>query len=228
MWLVDIEVQHWWLCNFNILLIPQPSLTIQPIHSDKHQTIISLLQSGHSCRQIARKTGISKSTIGRIAKKVETIKENITTGCPFKLSPLDKRRIIYQIESGKLDNAVQATDSINSINTHPISPQTVRNALKKDNMKAVVKKKQPLLKPVHRKNNWTLLRPINIGWLKTGRRWPGHMRPKPIELGQMDIYGSGKGLENHLQTGPPPQLSSMEEETSWYGTVWDGMRLGCL
>ena len=140
MWLVDIEVQHWWLCNFNILLIPQPSLTIQPIHSDKHQTIISLLQSGHSCRQIARKTGISKSTIGRIAKKVETIKENITTGCPSKLSPLDKRRIIYQIESGKLDNAVQATDYINSINTHPISSQTVRNALKKDNMKAVVKK----------------------------------------------------------------------------------------
>ena len=125
---------------------------MRPIPTDKHQTIISLLQSGHSCRQIASKTGISKSTVGRIAKEVEPNKENITTGRPAKLSPLDKRRIVYQIESGKLDNAVQATDYINSINPHPVTPQTVRNALKKDNMKAVVKKKQPLLKAVHRRN----------------------------------------------------------------------------
>ena len=121
-----------------------------PIPSAKHKTIISLLLEGHSYRDIQKKSGIGKSTIGRITKEVEPNKENINTGRPPKLSPQDKRRIIHQIESGKLDNAVQATNYINSINSTPVCAQTVRNSLKKDNMKAVVKKKRPLLRKVHR------------------------------------------------------------------------------
>lgn len=90
---------------------------MHPIPSDKHQIIISLLLSGASTREIERKTGVGKSTVGRIRKEMELNKENIKKGRPPKLSPQDKRRIISQIESGKLDNAVQAPDFINSINT---------------------------------------------------------------------------------------------------------------
>ena len=57
-------------------------------------------------------------------------KGNNPGGCPSKLSTHDKQSIIQQINSGNLDNAVQATNFINSTLTHPVHPQTVRNALK--------------------------------------------------------------------------------------------------
>ena len=144
--------------NLNLLLLPPSSLTMHPIPSDKHQIIISLLLSGVYTREIERKTGVGKLTVGRTRKEVEPDKENIKKGRPPKLSPHDKRRIINQIESGKLGNAVQASDFIISINTIQVGPQTARIAMKEDNMKSVVKKKCPLLKQVHRKDrlNWAL------------------------------------------------------------------------
>src|SRR5260370_23498004 len=78
------------------------------------------------------KTGLGKSTIGRIKKEVEGDKEKSKGGCPSKLSSIDKQSIICQITSGRLDNAVEATHFINNILPNPITPQTVRNALKEN------------------------------------------------------------------------------------------------
>lgn len=64
-------------------------------------------------------------TISRIGREVNTNKENNSGGCPAKLSAHDKQFIFYQITSGKLDNAVQATNFINSTLPHPVHPQTV-------------------------------------------------------------------------------------------------------
>lgn len=64
-----------------------------------------------------------------------------------------------------MDNAVQATKLINSVLPTPVSVQTVRNALKHEDMVPVVKTKQPLLKASHREarlafahkyKNWTV------------------------------------------------------------------------
>ena len=49
--------------------------------------------------------------------------------------------IIHQITIGKLDNAVQAAHFINDIFPSPVTPQTVRNALKEKNFHSVVKQK---------------------------------------------------------------------------------------
>jgi hypothetical protein len=95
-------------------------------------------------------TGVSKSTVARIAQTLELNKENLPIGRPSKLSPIDKRHIIHHIETGQFNNAVQATKHINTIIEDPIHPQTVRNALRKNNMKAVVKAKKPFLKHAHR------------------------------------------------------------------------------
>ena len=54
------------------------------------------------------------STISRIGREVNTNKENNSGGCPAKFSAHDKQSILHQITSEKLDNAVQATNSINS------------------------------------------------------------------------------------------------------------------
>jgi hypothetical protein len=89
-----------------------------------HASVLSLLEQGYSVRDIERRTGLGKSTVGRIKKEVDTDKENNLGGRPSKLSARDKTSIIRQIQSGKLDNAVQATHFINSTLLHPVHPQT--------------------------------------------------------------------------------------------------------
>src|SRR5277367_710223 len=133
--------------------------------STQHSIIISLLQESYSLCQIQSKTGIGKSTIGRINRSIEGNKENNKRGRPSKLSPGDKHSIICQITTRPLDNAVEATHFINNILPNPVTPQTVRNALKHSGFRSVVKQKQPLLKLQHRKEhlkfakcyeNWTV------------------------------------------------------------------------
>ena len=138
---------------------------MKPTSSAKRSTVTSLLQEGYSLHQIESKTGLGKTTIGRIKKEVDGDKENSKGEHPPKLSSGDKRSIIHQITSGKLDNAVEATHFINNILPNPVKPQTVRNALKQNDFRSVVKRKCPLLKKAHRLEhlkfvryyeNWTL------------------------------------------------------------------------
>ena len=106
--------------------------TMHPIPFAQCSTIISLLHEHYSVCGIQSKTVIGKSTIGRIKKQVDLNKENNKGGQPFKLSPYDKQSILCQITTGKLDNAVQVTNFINSILPNPVSAQTVRNVLKEN------------------------------------------------------------------------------------------------
>ena len=138
---------------------------MKPTSSSQCSTVISLLTEGYSVHQIESKTGLGKSTIGRIKKEVDLDKENSKGGHPSKLTHRDKQSIICQITTGKLDNATQATHFINNILPSPITPQTVRNALKQNNFCSVTKQKHPLLKKVHRQDrlkfaryheNWTV------------------------------------------------------------------------
>jgi uncharacterized protein YerC len=66
------------------------------LSSSPHETYIllntavtSLLQEGYSLHHIEFKTGLGKSTTGRI-KEMDGDKENTKEGCPSKLSPSDK------------------------------------------------------------------------------------------------------------------------------------------
>jgi transposase len=138
---------------------------MHPISSAQHSTIISLLHEHYSVCEIQSRTGLGRSTIGRVKKEVDSNKENSKGGRPSKLSPHDKKSILRQITTGKLDNAVQATHFINNILPNPVSAQTVRNALKENGFSSVVKKKCPLLRRCHREDrlkfakyheNWTV------------------------------------------------------------------------
>jgi transposase len=95
---------------------------MRPTPSAPRSTAISLLQEGYSLRQVQSKTGLGKSTIGRIKKEMDWDKENSKGGCPSKLSPRNKQSIIRQITTGKLDNAVQAANFINNIILNPVTP----------------------------------------------------------------------------------------------------------
>ena len=68
---------------------------------------------------------------------------------PTVLSIWDKQAIIHQIITGKLDNAVQATQFINSTISNPISTDTVRRSLKEASIYSATKKKVPMLKAAY-------------------------------------------------------------------------------
>lgn len=128
-------------------------------------SVFTLLAQGYSVRDIEKRTGLGKSPVGRIRKEFDGNKENHAGGCPAKLSPRDKSSIIRQIQSGRLDNAVEATQFINSTLENHVSPHTVRRVLRNDGLKAGTKKKVPMLKKGHRQKwlefalrheNWTV------------------------------------------------------------------------
>src|SRR6267154_6641476 len=114
-----------------------------------YASVISLLEQGYSLRDIGRRTGLGKSTVGRIKKHMDTDKENNPDGRPSKLSAHDKTSIIRQIQLGKLDNAVQATHFINLTIPHPVHPQTVRRALQESGFRSATKKVPMQLKKTH-------------------------------------------------------------------------------
>ena len=89
--------------------------------------------------------------MARVLQEIQPKKENHHGGCPSKPSPINKCAIVKQIITGKANNAVEATHFINSIISTPVCSQTVRNTLKETSLKAVVKKKQPLLTIAHKK-----------------------------------------------------------------------------
>jgi Transposase len=111
--------------------------------------------------------------VGGISKEVLGDKENCPRGRPSKLSSCNQHSIIRQIRSGRLDNAVQVTQFINSTVTTSVTPQTVRNVLKKSGFYSATKKKVPMLKKTHRQKrlefahyheNWTVEDSKRVLW----------------------------------------------------------------
>ncbi len=124
---------------------------MKSISTSQRQNIISLASLGLSTRKIALQTGLGKSTVSQVLQEVQPERPRLHGGCPSKLSITNKRAIVQKILTGKVKNAVQATHFINSIVDSPVSSQTVRNTLKEASLKAVVKKKKPLLSTGHKK-----------------------------------------------------------------------------
>jgi transposase len=118
--------------------------------SAKKENILALALNGLSVHSIASKTGVGKSTVSEILQNIHPNRSTPSAGRPSKLSSTAQRTIVTQITTGKATNAVQAMKHINTIISHPVSSQTVRNVLKKHSFKAVVKKKKPLLSARHR------------------------------------------------------------------------------
>jgi len=124
---------------------------MRSISSAQRDNILSLLSSGHSTRDIQKKTGVGRTTVSRITKEYQPDKENLPAGRPRKLSASDRRSVLTMIRTGKAANAVQAAKHLNSVIDSTVSVQTIRNVLKEDGLKAYVKKKKPLLTTRHKK-----------------------------------------------------------------------------
>ena len=138
---------------------------MRSISSAQKENIIVLASNGQSTHKIASSLGVSQPTVVRVLQNLLPNHQSPHSGRPSKLSATSERVIITQITTGKVANAVQATKHINSIISNPVSSQTVCRVLKQHSLKAVTKKKKPLLSAVHRKKrlafalkyqNWTV------------------------------------------------------------------------
>ena len=138
---------------------------MRPLSNTKRKETLNLLSAGLSAWDVAFQLGIGKSTVGKLLKELDCNKENRRGGRPSKLTDSDTCTLICQITTGRMDNAVEATLYINNHLDNPVTPQTIRNTLKKSSFQSVVKAKHPLLKAAHRKRrlewamehaNWTV------------------------------------------------------------------------
>ena len=125
------------------------TITIRLISAVKHSLAVFLFTKGCSQHKIQTRTGVGKGTVGKINNEVERNKGNHSGGCSSKLSTHDSHTILCQITTGKLNNAVQATKSINSIFFDHFSSQTVRKTLKEAGLHSATKKEVPMLKTSH-------------------------------------------------------------------------------
>lgn len=125
--------------------------SMKKISKQSINNIKALLAKGVSVREVAKRTGISKSKVGELRQSMNLEPSDTKKGRPAKLSEADDRVISRLIRSGKADTAVQVAQHLNNHSGQTLSASTIRRSLKKQGMKAVVKKKKPMLSKFHRK-----------------------------------------------------------------------------
>jgi transposase len=124
---------------------------MKPISTAQQSHIINLLNAGHSAHETSAITGVHYSTISRLCRKHCPYLPKSSGGHPSKLSGRNVNHALHLITSGKVDTAVEATKVLQDVINQPLSAQTTRRYLKRAGMKAVVKKKKPLLTPRHKR-----------------------------------------------------------------------------
>lgn len=130
---------------------------------NKQKDILSLLQNGETIRQVSKKTGVSKSVIGRISKKSIPDRLPGKSGRPPLLSPASKRYCVRKVTAGNLDNAVKVKKELQKDIGIVVSADTVRRALRGSGLGAIEKKKKPKLTKTNAKKR--------LQWCKMYRDW---------------------------------------------------------
>ena len=120
---------------------------MKSLPSQTVDNILSLLDHGHSLQHMAAQTGLHYSTISRVCSQHCSNLPEALGGHPSKLCPTTTRYTQHLISSGKAETTVDVAKNFGKTLPELISTQTIHQVLKKEGMKAVEKKKGPLLKP---------------------------------------------------------------------------------
>ena len=110
----------------------------------------SLLRTGHSIRDIAQISGVSRSTISRIRQKILCQSNVIKMGRPRILSTRLERNIARMVSSGLWKNAEMARSRLISEFKLEISSESLRRSLRRSGLQARICPKKPLLRKKHR------------------------------------------------------------------------------
>lgn len=156
---------------------------------DTQRTIISMLENGDSCHQIAARLGVGHSTVAELCSQITGSLTKNPGGCPVKLSLYDRHKLVRLVTTGKANTAIQLCCEFQNITNTTISTQTICNALKKEDLVARAKVKKPLLSRCHIKQrldfahkyqHWTVADWEHVVWsdetkinrlASDGRQW---------------------------------------------------------
>ena len=141
----DIYKRFNWHKQTSTTLELQPHHTMRPLSVEKLNIVISRLNSGQTTCQISSSTGFSIGTISNIHSEHFSDIPKSPGGYPVKPSLANVCHVVNFITSGKAETAVQVSKALQHIMNQPVTPQTVCRHLRQTGMKAVVKKKKPLL-----------------------------------------------------------------------------------
>jgi hypothetical protein len=199
------------------------------ISSDKCNHILSLIDAGHSVRQIHSSTGISLGTISKLRSTHRPHLPTLSAGRPSKLTPVNIRHGIRLISSGRAENAVDVTKALTTITNNTLSAQTVRRGLKKAGLKAVVKKKMPLLTKRHRKER--------LDWAVAHQHWTIEDWKKVVWSDETKINRLGSDGRKWVWKKPGEGLSDRLVEGTlkfgggslmvWGCMLWEGVGFAC-
>ena len=118
---------------------------MKPLSVDKLNIVISRLHSGQTTCQMLSSTGFSIGTISKIHSEHFSDLPKSSGSYLVKLSPANVCHAVNFFTSVKAETAVQVSKALQHITNQPVTPQTVCRHLRQTGMKAVVKKKKPLL-----------------------------------------------------------------------------------
>jgi hypothetical protein len=124
---------------------------MKAISTAQLNSLLSHLDSGKSnCQVACPLVSLWEQSVIIASYIVQPSSKTLEVGPPH-LSSHDKCEALRLINTGKAANAVQATRQLQDITSQTLNIQTVRRALRKDDMVAVVKRKRPMLTAQHRK-----------------------------------------------------------------------------
>ena len=127
---------------------PHP-VTMKQISEQTTSDILTLLSQGLSTREIARRAGVSKSTVSNIRTAHLPGESTSKGGRPNRLSTREKRLIVRKITSGEYDTAVDVKRMLANNHGVEVHANTAQNALKEAGMKGAVKRKKARILPRH-------------------------------------------------------------------------------
>ena len=112
--------------------------------------VLAVLETGKSVRATAAETGVSKSTVHEILRSSPLKRPNPRGGRPRKLSDRIVRELAKDLTRNRLRSAKEAVHKALAVEDVEVSPTTIRRNLHRHGLRAVKKKKKPLLRPHHR------------------------------------------------------------------------------
>ena len=104
--------------------------TMKAINPTTKATVIHMLQSGFSIRQIASQLSLSHGTVGNIHSKHCPGLANPSGGHPLEPSASDIKHALYLFSSKKAENAVQVTQTLRDVGGTFLSASIIRRHLK--------------------------------------------------------------------------------------------------
>ncbi|KZT01662.1 uncharacterized protein LAESUDRAFT_795606 [Laetiporus sulphureus 93-53] len=111
--------------------------------------VIALLQNGKSLREIEALTGLHYSTISKLRSTHCPTISKAKGGRPSLLSTANLHYATRLIGTGKATTSPAVARALGDVTGRVVNAETVRRGLKKAGMKAVVKRRRPLLAARH-------------------------------------------------------------------------------